>query len=264
MAQRPGFRPKKRFGQHFLRNQGVIDLIVEAIARVAKAKLVEIGPGKGALTLPLTRMVSQIDVIEVDNDLVKWLGEQPGLRGKIRIHHTDVLQFDFGSIASPDDKITIVGNLPYNISTPLLFHLLDYSDCIDAMVVMLQREVAERIQAAPGTKDYGRLSVMMQLRCRVAHLFDIEPAAFYPAPQVHSSMLALHPLPPRAVTNHHLLQDVVKKAFAQRRKTIRNALKGVAGDGDLRGAGIDPASRGETIRPEQFIALTKLLAAPRQ
>jgi 16S rRNA (adenine1518-N6/adenine1519-N6)-dimethyltransferase len=254
-------RPRKRFGQNFLHDPGVIRRIVQAVNPQPGQRLVEIGPGKGAITLPLLRACGRLDVVELDRDLIEPLAREAAALGELAIHQADALRFDFSQLAGLG-KLRVVGNLPYNISTPLLFHLLAQSDYIQDMHFMLQKEVVERMAAGPGSGDYGRLSVMIQYHCKVAPLFRIGPGAFNPAPRVESAFVRLtpHPAPPARVADYDCLTTVVRQAFAQRRKTLRNALGGLLAEDAIRASGNDPAARAETLSLEQYAALADALA----
>lgn len=256
-----GNRPRKRFGQHFLHDQSVIQHLIAVIAPQPDDPLVEIGPGLGALTVPLLERVEALDVIELDRDLLGPLQQRCTGPGKLRIHAADALSFDFTSLAPAGIALRIVGNLPYNISTPLLFHLLSQAARVRDMHFMLQKEVVDRLAAAPGTADYGRLSVMVQFRCAVTRCFTIGPDAFTPAPKVDSAVVRLVPYvtPPVAVRNEEVFGRVVKQAFAQRRKTLHNNLKGLLDDAQLRAAGIDPGLRAERLTLAQFAALSNMV-----
>ncbi len=253
-------RAKKRFGQHFLRDPGTLEKIVAAIAPRAGDCVVEIGPGRGALTRPLLARLECLHVIEIDRDLEAGLRALEPDAGRLVIHMADALEFDFAALGS--DRLRVLGNLPYNISTPLLFHLLRFSGQIEDMHFMLQKEVVARMAAAPGNRTYGRLSVMLQAECRVEELFAIGRSAFQPPPAVDSAFVRL--LPGREQPFH--LEDpagfahIVRQAFTKRRKTLRNALKGFAGADDFTAAGIDPGARPETLSPEAFARLANRLA----
>jgi 16S rRNA (adenine1518-N6/adenine1519-N6)-dimethyltransferase len=253
--------PRKRFGQNFLRDQSVIQHLVDVIAPQSGDALVEIGPGLGALTVPLLQRVKALDVIELDRDLIGPLQQRCAGLGEVRIHSADALRFDFSTLAHAGTKLRIVGNLPYNISTPLLFHLLSQAELLRDMHFMLQKEVVDRLAAAPGTADYGRLSVMVQFRCAVQPLFTIGPEAFDPVPKVDSAVVRLvpHATPPALVRDAGVFGRVVKQAFAQRRKTLHNNFKGLLDDGQLRSAGIDPGWRAERLTLAQFAALSNMV-----
>ncbi len=255
-------RPRKRFGQHFLHDPAIIGRIVRAINPRPGEHVVEIGPGRGALTAALLEHCAHLDVIELDRDLIPVLKRLDGAAQRLVIHQADALQFDFATLAADGRPLRITGNLPYNISTPLLFHLLDYAALIRDMHFMLQKEVVERMAAQPGSGVYGRLSVMVQYRCRVEDLFHIGPGAFTPPPKVQSAFVRLipHATPPHAAQDEGCFEKLVKQAFAYRRKTLRNALKGLADAADLSAAGIDPGQRPETIGVESYVALSNHLA----
>lgn len=246
----PGKRPhvaRRRFGQHFLHDPGVIRKIVEAIAPAAEDFIVEIGPGQGVLTLPLAERVRQLDVIEIDRDLAAAL---PGDR--IKVHVADALEFDFGVFPQ---GVRVVGNLPYNISTPLLFHLARYADRVRDMHFMLQLEVVERMVAQPSTPEYGRLSVMLQARFRMQKLFRVAPGAFRPPPKVDSAVVRMQPLRGPLGCDAAQLERVVRRAFSARRKTLRNAL--ALSPGDFAALGIDPGLRPENLSPQDYVRVAR-------
>ncbi len=249
-------QPRKRFGQHFLHDPGVIRRIVTGIAPRPGDHLVEIGPGEGAITLELLRAVGQLDAVELDRDLIEPLRARSAGIGTLTVHSADALRFDFCSLVRAEEKLRVVGNLPYNISTPLLFHLLDQAACIRDMHFMLQKEVVERMAAAPGGKDYGRLSVMLQARCEVTPLFTIGPGAFRPPPKVDSAVVRLVPrAAPLAITDEAMFARVVAAAFAQRRKTLRNGLKGLLTAEAIAALGIEPGVRAEQLPLGDFVRL---------
>jgi 16S rRNA (adenine1518-N6/adenine1519-N6)-dimethyltransferase len=250
--------PRKRFGQHFLVDRHYIDRILRALDPRPGDNLVEIGPGRGALTRPLLERVGRLTVIEIDRDLAAKLGaEFPPDRLSLRL--ADALDFDFGSLGR---HLRIVGNLPYYISTPLLFHLARYDADIRDVTVMLQREVVDRMVARPATPEYGRLSVTLQARFRIERLFNVPPGAFRPAPKVESAVARLTPLREArpALADEDLFARIVAASFGQRRKTLRNALKTLAGEEQLERAGIDPGARGETLSVADFVRLANALA----
>jgi 16S rRNA (adenine1518-N6/adenine1519-N6)-dimethyltransferase len=253
-------KARKRFGQNFLHDPFVIQRIVQAIDPKPGQRLVEIGPGQGAITLPLLLACRRLEVIELDRDLIEPLRQKTAGAGDLIIHQEDALRFDFSSLTNAE-KIRAVGNLPYNISTPLLFRLLGQLDVIEDMHFMLQKEVVDRMAAAAGGSDYGRLSVMVQYHCRVEPLFRVAPGAFRPAPRVESAFVRLVPWaePPFPVKSTDHLAAVVRLAFSKRRKTLRNALKGMLSETDIRAAGVDPATRPETVGVGQFAALADRL-----
>ena len=238
---------RKRFGQNFLQDSRIIADIVQAVRPQPADIVVEIGPGLGAITEPLAAKLDCLHVCEIDRDIIDYLKTRP-YAGKLVIHEGDVLQFDFASV--PGRK-KIVGNLPYNISTPLLFHLSRYADEVEDMHFMLQKEVVERMVAEPGSNDFGRLSVMLQYFFEMEKLLDVPPEAFSPAPKVDSAVVRLIPAKHRIgqAQDFEQFAALVKQAFHQRRKTIRNNLKGLADDDDLQAAGISPQERTMICRP---------------
>lgn len=259
---KPQHIARKRFGQNFLHDHAVIQAILANLQIQPTDRWVEIGPGQGALTQPLAKEARSLDIIELDRDLVALL--KTGFTGQahVRIHSADALKFDFSRLAENDNKLRIVGNLPYNISTPLLFHLLDGTSQIADMHFMLQKEVVDRICAVPGSKKYGRLSIMMQYHCRAESLFDVYPESFDPVPQVMSSIIRLipHVDKPVAVNDKALFDSLVTQAFSQRRKTLRNALKTVVSEDVFTQANIDPVARAETVSIAGYANLANILA----
>ncbi|MGE0383805.1 MAG: 16S rRNA (adenine(1518)-N(6)/adenine(1519)-N(6))-dimethyltransferase RsmA [Gammaproteobacteria bacterium] len=253
--------PRRRFGQHFLHDPRVIERIVSAIAPAATDRLVEIGPGEGVLTARLAEQAGTLDVIEIDRDLAAHLRERFCSVTGLTVHCADALRFDLRTLAGADAPLRVVGNLPYNISTPLLFHLFDASDRIAEMVFMLQHEVAQRLAAAPDSRAYGRLSVMAQYRCAIEFLFPVSPGAFRPPPKVQSAVVRLKPRPwvPPARSAAQLAR-LVSAAFGKRRKTLRNALAGLAGPAAFEAAGIDPSRRAETLSVAEFVRLSDCAA----
>jgi 16S rRNA (adenine1518-N6/adenine1519-N6)-dimethyltransferase len=250
-------RPKKRFGQHFLHDRNVIGRIVATLAPRSGDHIVEIGPGRGALTRELAAQLPHFDAVELDRDLLAHL-QSTIPAGKLTLHGADALKYDFCQLMQNGCKLRLVGNLPYNISTPLLFHLLDQAGCIENMLFMLQKEVVQRLAAAPGGKDYGRLSVMIQYRCAVEKLFDVAPGAFTPPPKVDSAVVRLipHATPPVAVNDEAQFAKVVRAAFASRRKTLRNNMKGLLSAEYMTALGIDPTRRAETLTLAEFATLS--------
>ena len=242
-------RTKKRFGQHFLHEQRVIDKILAAVSPRPGDALVEVGPGLGAITLPLLEHAGALTAVELDRDVIPPLQKAARGKGELHVVQADALKTDFRALAPLGGKIRLVGNLPYNVSTPLLFHFLDQMDCIADMHFMLQREVVERMAAVPGGKEYGRLTVMLAARCRVEHLFDIGPGAFRPPPKVHSAFVRLvpHAAPPFPLASPARFARVVTQAFSHRRKTLKNALAGLVDEAVILAAGIDPKARPETL-----------------
>jgi len=253
---------RKRFGQHFLHDPGIIARIIAAIDPQPDDPMVEIGPGLGAITLPLLRRLKCLDAVEIDRDAIRHLREvttgTDAQRGELRIHEADALDFDFGQLH--EQPMRLVGNLPYNISTPLLFHLIGQRNRIRDMHFMLQKEVVDRMAAGAGDDAYGRLSVMLAPWLRIEPLFDIGPGAFRPPPRVMSTVVRLvpHTTPPFAVTDPDRFARVVAAAFSQRRKTLRNSLRSLLDEEQIRAAGVDPGARAEVIAPAQFAALAGL------
>ncbi|MBM4197709.1 MAG: 16S rRNA (adenine(1518)-N(6)/adenine(1519)-N(6))-dimethyltransferase RsmA [Gammaproteobacteria bacterium] len=249
-------RPRKRFGQHFLHDRGVIERLLAAIEPRAGEHFVEIGPGRGALTLPLLARGVRIDAVEVDRDLAGAL-EQGGHGPALAIHRADALRFDFRALASGPSSLRLAANLPYNISTPLLFHLLGHSDVFRDLHVMLQREVVERMVAQPDTADYGRLTVALAVRCRVEKLFLVKPGAFQPPPKVDSAIARLVPEPGRLgpIVNAARFDALLTRAFSMRRKRLSNALSGLLSAGAIADAGVDPGVRPGEVTPAQYLAL---------
>ena len=251
-------RARRRFGQHFLTDPGVIDAIIRAVHPTKDDTIVEIGPGQGALTDALARNAGHLHAIELDRDLVARLRRQYDDQPNVTVHEADALQFDYASLG---DEIRVVGNLPYNISTPLLFHLLKYRDQILDMHFMLQKEVVARMAAGPGSKAYGRLGIMLGCHLQVESLFDVEREAFSPPPDVRSAVVRLDPLPPGTydIADEPGLSTLVATAFMQRRKTLRNALRKVADARDFEAVGIDAGSRPEQVSIADYIALSNHL-----
>ncbi len=246
-----GHQARKRFGQNFLIDPNVIRKIVAAIAAKPGDAVVEIGPGLGALTGPLLATCDHLHVVEIDRDLIARLKEaySPEV---LTIHEGDALRFDFARLPT---GLKVVGNLPYNISTPLLFHLADSADRVREMTFMLQKEVVDRMVAEPDTEAYGRLGVMLQYRFDMVKLFDVSPGAFRPAPKVTSAIVRMIPKPTTALdcADASLLGKIVTAAFGQRRKTLRNTLRDYLNVADFEALGIDPVARGETLSLAQFV-----------
>lgn len=254
-------KPRKRFGQNFLVDQTVIQRILDSINTGPGQTVVEIGPGQGALTLPLLATGCDLHVIEIDRDLVAKLRldypVQLNDERRLFLHQADALRADIGEIAGVE-SFKLVGNLPYNISTPLIFHTFNWRKQISEMLFMLQKEVVVRMAASAGEgKSYGRLSVMTQYYCKVEPLFTVPPGAFFPAPQVHSSIVRLipHQTLPVKVTDEDRFEKIVKAAFGMRRKTLRNALKLLMTADEIMAAGIEPSARAEQLTLEEFAAL---------
>ena len=253
--------PRKRFGQNFLHDPVIIGKIVQTINPKPGERIVEIGPGQGAITLPLLGAAGKLDAVELDRDLVEPLIARCREQGELTVHNMDALSFDFCALAD-GTPLRVIGNLPYNISTPLLFHLLDQHHCIQDMHFMLQKEVVERMGASPGNSSYGRLSVMLQYRCRVTPLFTIGSGAFVPAPKVESAFVRLEPYaqPPVTIDNENTFTDIVRQSFSQRRKTLRNTLRSMLDADEIIAAGVDPTARAETLSLEDFAALANQAA----
>ncbi|HDP89922.1 MAG TPA: 16S rRNA (adenine(1518)-N(6)/adenine(1519)-N(6))-dimethyltransferase RsmA [Thioalkalivibrio sp.] len=250
-------RARKRFGQHFLHDRGVIERIIAAIGPRPGERIVEIGPGLGALTAPLLERHGELDVVELDRDVIPHLEAACAGKGELRVHNVDALKFDFASLAGVGQPLRVVGNLPYNISTPLIFHLLeDAADIVD-MHFLLQKEVVDRLTAAPGGGDYGRLSVMVQYRCRAESLFRVGPGAFSPPPKVDSAVVRLIPYAqlPWPARDERRLAELVNQAFSQRRKTLRNSLKKLLDAETIAAAGVDPGERPEQVTVADFVRL---------
>lgn len=251
---------RKRFGQNFLHDAQVIDRIIAAIAPQPGDLLVEIGPGRAALTRPLLASGAELHLVELDRDLVAWLEDQFAAASRLTIHSRDALKTDLSALTG-HRPFRLVGNLPYNISTPLIFHVLQWSNLIIDMHFMLQKEVVDRMVAAPGSRTYGRLSVMTQFQAEVTRLFDVRPESFSPAPKVWSSIVRLKPLkqPPVDAGFVENLRQVVTCAFAKRRKTLRNSLRDILTEDQIAAAGIDPGDRAEQLGLSQFAALARSL-----
>jgi 16S rRNA (adenine1518-N6/adenine1519-N6)-dimethyltransferase len=253
--------PRKHFGQHFLHDRNIIDKIIAAIAPQPDQHFVEIGPGRGALTAPLLQRCKTLDVIEIDKDLAASIpNELPDPR--LTVHVGDALKFPFESLRRPNARLRLVGNLPYNISSPLLFHFLSAGDLFADIHVMLQKEVVSRMAASPGNKIYGRLTVALAARCTVEPLFNIKPGSFTPPPGVDSTVVRLTPdAEQRARIDDEVAFDrVVRQAFSQRRKRLANALRGVVTEAQISALGIDPNTRAEQLHVDSFIALGNLHA----
>lgn len=253
-------RAKKRFGQHFLHDPAVIRRLVDVIRPERGDTMVEIGGGLGALTIPLNEKLERLHVVEVDRELAAALPSRVGHPERLVVHEHDALTFDFGALAAEPRSLRVVGNLPYNISTPLLFHLLEQAPVIKDVHVMLQREVVDRITAKPGGKDYGRLTVMLALAARAEACFDVGPGAFTPAPKVWSTVVRLvpHAAPPFAVADRARFAGLVALTFSMRRKTLGRALKGRLTPEQIASAGVDPKARPETLAAADFARLAAL------
>ena len=254
-------RARKRFGQNFLHDAGVIHRIHRAIHPKVGERLVEIGPGQGAITEGLLDSGAHLDVVELDLDLIPILQSKFAGRDNFTLNQGDALKFDFTQLSQEPHSLRVVGNLPYNISTPLIFHLLDHAHLIRDMHFMLQKEVVERLAAEPGGGDWGRLSIMVQYHCRVEHLFNVGPGAFNPAPKVDSAIVRLvpHDVLPHPAQDPRLLETVVRAAFNQRRKTLRNTLKGVLDADAIAAAGVEGGLRPEQLDLAAFVRLADQL-----
>jgi 16S rRNA (adenine1518-N6/adenine1519-N6)-dimethyltransferase len=253
---------KKKFGQNFLIDQSIIQSLINAIHPQAEDLMVEIGPGLGAMTQPLLKQLNHLHVVEIDRDIIQWMqGFYPVQ--KITIHNSDVLKFDFGTLG---ERIRVVGNLPYNISSPILFKLLENTAQIIDMHFMLQKEVVERMVAAPSNAEYGRLSVMLQYRLQMEYLVTVPPEAFDPAPKVESAFVRCVPYAslPFPATDEALFAKVVTAAFGQRRKTLRNTLKGLLDDAGFSALNIDSQLRAENLSVAEFVAISNYLASQNQ
>jgi 16S rRNA (adenine1518-N6/adenine1519-N6)-dimethyltransferase len=256
-------RARKRFGQHFLHDPAVLDRIVSAISPGERDRLVEIGPGRGALTRELLSAPhASLDAIEIDRDLAPRLRQELGTSPAFIVHEQDALEFDFSALAAArGGKLRVLGNLPYNVSTPLLFHLLQSAACIEDMHFMLQREVVQRMAAAPGDDAYGRLTVMLAPWVEVEALFEVGPGAFQPPPRVWSAVvrLTVHDKPTFDVSRN--FSSIVAQAFSHRRKTLRNALRDVVSREEIEACGIDSGARPEVLTPRQFNSLAQAIDA---
>ncbi|MGI2169146.1 16S rRNA (adenine(1518)-N(6)/adenine(1519)-N(6))-dimethyltransferase RsmA [Shewanella sp. MF05960] len=256
-----GHTARKRFGQNFLTDQGVISSIVGAIAPDNDHVMIEIGPGLGALTEPVADTIDNLTVVELDRDLVERLQKHPILKDKLTIHQGDALQFDFSKLQQPGKKMKVFGNLPYNISTPLMFHLFEFAEQIETMHFMLQKEVVLRLSASPGTKAYGRLTVMAQYFCQVVPVLEVPPHCFTPAPKVDSAVVRLLPyeVKPWPCKDVNVLRHLCSTAFSMRRKTLRNNLKALLSDDDFASLNIDSSMRPEQISVPQYVEMANLL-----
>lgn len=253
-------RARKRFGQNFLTDNTVIGRIVDAIAAKPGQLVLEIGPGQAALTVPLADSGCDLQLLEIDRDLSARLNVQFATRENVTVHTGDALRMDFAEI-SGGRPFRLVGNLPYNISTPLLFHVLEWSELVTDMHFMLQQEVVKRMAAVPGGKAWGKLSIMCQYRCAVTPLFDVAPEAFSPSPKVQSAIVRLvpHREPPVQIENMASFKQLVNQAFSQRRKTLRNSLRNMIDASNMEAAGIDPGARPETLGLAEFAKLSQLI-----
>jgi 16S rRNA (adenine1518-N6/adenine1519-N6)-dimethyltransferase len=251
-------RARKRFGQHFLHDQNIIERILRAINPLPGENLIEIGPGQGALTWPLLRSCKSMIAIELDRDLIPVLNRESPRHGKLDVINADILEFDLSSLGD-ECKYRLVGNLPYNISTPLMFHLLESVAQISDMHFMVQKEVALRIVAAPGNSHYGRLSIMLQYQCETQYLFDVGPECFQPPPKVDSAIIRLIPraAPEHDIGDYDTFASIVQTAFGQRRKTLSNSLKKWFTRDAISACDIDPGLRAENLTIGDFAKLSR-------
>ncbi len=254
---------KKRFGQNFLTDQAIINSLVEAINPLQNQTIVEIGPGLGALTKPLLKKINHLHVIEIDRDIVSWMQNEYA-KTAVTIHNVDALKFEFAQLVNnkSSENLRVVGNLPYNISTPILFHLLDNVAHITDMHFMLQKEVVERMVALPSTPAYGRLSVMLQYHLAMEYLITVPPEAFEPAPKVESAFVRCipHAIKPEIANDFNLFAKVVLAAFGQRRKTIRNTLKDFLNDSDFAHLKISSQLRAENLSVKDYVLITNYIS----
>ena len=252
-------KARKRFGQHFLHDHAVVRRIVDAIAPRPGELIVEIGPGRGALTFPLLASGCELHVVEIDRDLATSLREQIPRHPNLIVHEADALKLDLAHVAPPPHQLRVTGNLPYNISTPLVFRLLAALPRITDMHLMLQREVVDRMVSPPGARAYGRLSVMVQLDCEVERILQVGSGAFSPAPRVESAVVRLCPRPRTALdpASRDRFDAIVRSCFSKRRKTLRNALRGLCDEPMIAAAGLDPRVRPEVLSIDEFIDLTR-------
>lgn len=250
-------RPKKHLGQHFLQDEYILSQIISCLNPRPEQSIVEIGPGLGALTLPVLQCCRALDVIEIDGDVLERLRRRCQGHGELRIHQADVLEYDFSQLTAKPASLRLIGNLPYNISSAILFHLIEYRELIVDMFFMFQHEVADRLTATADTPDYGRLSVMTQYYFSADTLFSVPPDAFIPQPKVESAVVRLVPRRPLPYVAHneHRFADIVRRAFGQRRKTLRNALRDIVDPAQFARAEIDPSRRGETLTVKEFVGL---------
>jgi 16S rRNA (adenine1518-N6/adenine1519-N6)-dimethyltransferase len=255
------FIPRKRFGQHFLHDPGVIQHIVDVIAPTRHDQIIEIGPGLGALTQHILPLVGRLEVIELDRDVIPELQANCAQLGELIIHQADALKFDFAQTTNKNTHLRLIGNLPYNISTPLIFHLIKYAHLIKDMYFMLQKEVVERMAAVPGDDAYGRLSVMVQYYCKVDYLFTVRPGAFNPPPKVDSAIVAIRPYRdlPFVAHNETLFADIVREAFNHRRKVLRNSLKPLVANEMWSQLAVSPEQRAEELSVQDYVNIANTI-----
>lgn len=254
--------PRKSLGQNFLQDPNISRKIVDALNIQATDLILEIGPGRGALTELLLPLARHLHVVEFDRDLAEFWQQRSMRLQNLTVHAQDILKFDLNhTLSSAGESVKIIGNLPYNISSPVLFHLLPFAGRVQREIFMLQKEVVDRMAAGPGNKQYGRLSVMLQQRYRIEPLFKVAPTAFNPAPKVDSAVVCLTPWrpPPNPVKDAEAFARLVKQAFSQRRKTLRNTLRGLINAEQMEALGIDPAARAESLSVADFTRLAELL-----
>lgn len=258
--------PRKRFGQNFLNSGLIIQNIVDAIHPTASDHVIEIGPGQGALTAPLLQRAGTLDCLEIDRDLVTSLEKKFAQHSNFKVHSVDALKFDFNTLNAPAKSLRIVGNLPYNITTPLLFHLLSFCPLIHDMHFMLQKEVVDRLTAHPNSKAFGKLTLMIQYYCKAEYLFSVPSSAFYPAPKVESAVIRLTPYLqiPFPVKNFNLFTHLASTAFNQRRKILSNSLKAFLALSDFQALSLDPQKRPEALSLEEWVKLCNFVAAREQ
>lgn len=250
-------QPRKRFGQNFLRSAAAIHYIIDVMRLQPEDCVVEIGPGMGALTQEMIPLLNHLNAVEIDRDLAVELQQLPQFKDKVTLFLADALIFNFGQITQKSHHLRVVGNLPYNISSPLLFHLMEFLPIIKDMHFLLQKEVVDRMAAKPGTKDYGRLSVMIQYLCEVKPLHKVKPGAFWPVPKVDSSFVRLVPKEQmQTVVDYENFSKLVTSAFSQRRKTLRNSLRSMVSDDAMLAVGVNPQQRAEELRVDDFVALS--------
>ncbi len=257
------FRPRKRFGQHFLTDESILEEIIAAIGISPSDSIIEIGPGRGALTQYLLPLVGHLDVIEIDRDLTAYLQRHYQSMEKLTIHNADVLHFDWGSVLPSQPLKRIVGNLPYNITTPLLFKLFDWSTRIRDMHFLLQKEVVDRLTALPGSHNYSRLTVMAQYHAQLTMLLTVDATAFTPPPRVESAFVRIvpYPNPPVQALDLNVFAEVVREAFSHRRKTLANSLRKLITSSELESLNIDPHWRPQQITVENFVKISNILIA---
>ena len=256
-----GHKARKRFGQNFLTDDSVIEGIVRAIAPKVGDNLLEIGPGLGAITEPVAELTDLLKVVELDKDLAERLTTHPFIGKKLQIFQADAMQFDFNQVMESEKKLKVFGNLPYNISTPLLFHLYEFLDGIENMHFMLQKEVVNRMCAAPNSKAYGRLSIMTQYYCKTIPVIEVPPTAFVPPPKVDSAVIRLIPKDKelRTRATPKTLNRVCLEAFNQRRKTLRNSLSNLTTAEELEQLNINPSLRAENLSLDEFITIANFV-----